>query len=402
MFLEILRLSWKALWERKGRTIGAVVGVTIAFTALSYALLLGQTFKDYTNQFFTSNFQTNVIYVTGTQFTDADVGALSTISGVVSAVPIATARGVVRIPGVVDRLAVTVYGVDPALLRQLLPPTALYDGQMVVGSGTALVGYYVAFDRSTGQQRIAVGTPLSLTVGRKSATVVASGILATGALGFVDTARGFVTDLASFRQLTGITTYNTVVLTLEDSSKIDAVTNEIRSNFPNVDVISPQAILQTINSFLTSFQLFLGLIAGVSTLITALWLYDTMSINVVQRTKEIGVLRSLGFKKRHIMAMFLGEALMIAIIGVVIGAVLLIPLSQMGLPFMNSAQTPQTRGPGQGGFASPGFFNVNSLVLDPVLVAGAAALVVGINLLGGFLPAYRGSRINIVEALRYE
>jgi hypothetical protein len=87
MFLEMLRLSWKALWERKGRTIGAVVGVMIAFTALSYALLLGQTFKDYTNQFFTSNFQTNVIYVTGTQFTDADVGALSTISGVVSAVP---------------------------------------------------------------------------------------------------------------------------------------------------------------------------------------------------------------------------------------------------------------------------------------------------------------------------
>ncbi len=400
MFLEILRLSWKALWERKGRTIGAIVGVVIAFTALSYALLLGQTFKDYTNRFFTSNFQTNVIYVTGTQFTDADVGAFSTISGVVSAVPIATARGVVRIPGSADRLPVTVYGVDSALLPRLFPATALYDGQLVVGGGMVLVGYYVAFDRSTGQQRIAVGTPLSLTVGRRSATVVTSGILATGALGFVDTARGFVMDLASFRQLTGITTYNTVMLTLEDASKIDAVTNEIRANFPNVDVISPQAIQQTINSFLTSFQLFLGLIAGVSTVITALWLYDTMSISVVQRTKEIGVLRALGFKKRHVMAMFLGEALMIAIIGVVIGAALLIPLAQMGLPFTGNAQAQQTRGP----FGGPGsgLLSVDSLVLDPVLMAGTAALVVGINLLGAFLPAYRGGRLNIVEALRYE
>ena len=399
MFLEILRLSWKALWERKGRTIGAIVGVVIAFTALSYALLLGQTFREYTNQFFTSNFQTNVIYVTGTQFTDADVGALSTISGVVSAIPIATARGVVRIPGSADRLPVTVYGVDPALLPRLFPATALYDGQLVVGGGMVLVGYYVAFDRSTGQQRIAVGTPLSLTVGRRSATVVTSGILATGALGFVDTARGFVMDLASFRQLTGIATYNTVMLTLEDASKIDAVTNEIRASFPNVDVISPQAIQQTINSFLTSFQLFLGLIAGVSTLITALWLYDTMSINVVQRTKEIGVLRSLGFKRRHVTALFLGEALMIAVIGVVIGAALLIPLTQMGLPFTGNAQAQQTRGP----FGGPGgFSNIDSLVLDPVLMAGTAALVVGINLLGAFLPAYRGGRINIVEALRYE
>ncbi len=400
MFLEILRLSWKALWERKGRTIGAIVGVVIAFTALSYALLLGQTFKDYTNRFFTSNFQTNVIYVTGTQFTDADVGALSTISGVVSAVPIATARGVVRIPGSADRLPVTVYGVDSALLPRLFPATALYNGQLVVGGGMVLVGYYVAFDRSTGQQRIAVGTPISLTVGRRSATVVTSGILATGALGFVDTARGFVMDLASFRQLTGITTYNTVMLTLEDASKIDAVTNEIRANFPNVDVISPQAIQQTINSFLTSFQLFLGLIAGVSTVITALWLYDTMSISVVQRTKEIGVLRALGFKKRHVMAMFLGEALMIAIIGVVIGAALLIPLAQMGLPFTGNAQAQQTRGP----FGGPGngLLSIDSLVLDPVLMAGTAALVVGINLLGAFLPAYRGGRLNIVEALRYE
>ena len=400
MFLEILRLSWKALWERKGRTIGAIVGVVIAFTALSYALLLGQTFKDYTNQFFTSNFQTNVVYVTGTQFTDADVGALSTISGVVSAIPIATARGIVRIPGSADRLPVTVYGVDSALLPRLFPATALYDGQLVVGGGMVLVGYYVAFDRSTGQQRIAVGTPLSLTVGRRSVTVVTSGILATGALGFVDTARGFVMDLASFRQLTGITTYNTVMLTLEHASKIDAVTNEIRANFPNVDVISPQAIQQTINSFLTSFQLFLGLIAGVSTVITALWLYDTMSISVVQRTKEIGVLRALGFKKRHVTALFLGEALMIAVIGVVIGAALLIPLTQMGLPFTGNAQAQQTRGP----FGGPGsgLFNIDSLVLDPVLMAGTAALVVGINLLGAFLPAYRGGRINIVEALRYE
>ena len=115
----------------------------------------------------------------------------------------------------------------------------------------------------------------------------------------------------------------------------------------------------------------------------------------------VGVLRSLGFKRRHIMTMFLGEALMIAVIGVVIGAVLLIPLTQMGLPFTSNAQTPQTRGPGPGSFGHV-IFNIDSLMLDPVLVAGAAALVVGINLLGAFLPAYRGGRINIVEALRYE
>ena len=404
MLSEVLRLAWNALWERKGRTIGAIIGVVIAFTALSYALLLGQTFKDYTTRFFTSNFQTNVIFVTGAQFTDADVGTLSTINGVETAIPIATARGSVRVAGTTGQTPVTIYGVDPALLRRLLPPTALYDGQLVVGSNLVLVGYYVAFDRSTGQQRVAVGSPVSLTIGRKSVTAVASGILATGSLGFIDTSRGVVMDLSAFRQITGISSYNVVVLYLKDSSLIDSVSNDVRANFPNVDVISPQAILQTINSYLTSFQLFLGLIAGVSTVITALWLYDTMSISVVQRTKEIGILRALGFKRRHVMLMFLAEALIIAGIGVLAGTALLIPLSQSGLPFMGNAGSQPPRAGFPGGFAGPqgGAFAITSLVLDPLLVAATAALVVAINLMGAFLPAYRAGRINIVSALRYE
>ncbi|WP_053240218.1 ABC transporter permease [Pyrobaculum islandicum] len=397
MLLEILRLSWQALWERKGRTVGAIVGVVIAFSALSYALLLGQTFKDYTTRYFTSNFQTNVVYVTGTQFTDADVGTLSTIDGVEAAIPIASARGVVRISGQAAPIPVTVYGVDPALLRQLLPSNVVYDGEMVVGSSMVLIGYYVAFDRSTGQQRISVGSPLSLSIGRRSINAIASGILATGALGYIDTARGVVMDISSFRQATGVTTYSVVVLVLRDPSLVEQVANDVRAAFPNVDVISPQTVLQTINSFLTSFQLFLGLIAGVSTIITALWLYDTMSIGVVQRTKEIGVLRALGYKRRHVLAMFLGEAAIVALLGVAIGVALLFPLSQMGLPFGSqsaSAATPRT--------APHPTFNISHIEVDPLIVAATAALVIGINLLGALLPAYRASRINIVAALRYE
>ncbi len=400
MMSEVARLAWKALWERRGRTIGAIVGVVIAFTALSYAILLGQTFKDYTTRYFTSNFQTNALYVTGGQFTDADVDALSRIDGVELAVPIAAARGVVRIPGASGQIPATVYGVDPALVRRLLPETALYDGELVVASNLVLVGYFVAFDRSTGQQKASVGSPISLTLGRRALSAMVSGILASGMLGFIDTSRGVVMDLSAFRQATGITSYSTVMLFLRDPSLADAVANEVRASFPNVDVISPQAVLQTINSFLTSFQLFLGLIAGVSTVITALWLYDTMSISVVQRTKEIGILRAIGFKKRHVMGMFLMEALIIAAIGVAVGMALLVPLAQSGIPFMSTTQ--QQQAPRGGISPHPPFSSITSLELDPLLITATAALVIAINLVGAFLPAYRAGRIDIVSALRYE
>jgi len=192
-----------------------------------------------------------------------------------------------------------------------------------------------------------------------------------------------------------------------DPSFVDSVVNEIRANYPNVDVISPQAILQTVNTFLTSFQLSLGMLAGVSTVITALWLYDTMSINVVQRTKEIGIMRAVGFRRRHITLMFLGEALIIAAIGVAIGAVLLIPVSQAGLSALFSGGATSAGGgprgvpggpPGFGG----GMFQISSLILDPVILAGTAALVVAVNLLGALVPALRGSRFDLVQALKYE
>ncbi|MEM1615461.1 MAG: ABC transporter permease [Pyrobaculum sp.] len=405
MFAEVFRLAWKALWERKGRTIGAIIGVVIAFSALSYALLLGQTFREYTTSFFTSNFGANTLFVTGSQFTDADVGVISTIPGVDVAVPLAITRGAVRVPGTNNPVPVTVYGVDPSYLPKILHSSSLYQGAMFISSNFVLVGYYVAVDRSTGQQRISAGSALSLSIGRKSSTAVVSGVLATGNIGFFDTARGVIMDLSAFRQITGITSYNVIIVLARDSSQLDSVANEIRANFPNVDVISPQAILQTINSYLTSFQLFSGMLAGVSTVITALWLYDTMSISVVQRTKEIGVMRALGFKRRHVMAMFLTEAFIIAAIGVVIGIALLIPMSQVRLSALFSGGASQApRGGPQGGPAGGfgNFMNISQLVLDPLIIAATASLVIAVNVAGAFLPAFRGGRINIVQALRYE
>jgi len=214
-------------------------------------------------------------------------------------------------------------------------------------------------------------------------------------------------DLSTFRQLTGITSYNVVIVLARDPSLVDSVANEIRANYPTADVISPQAILQSVNTFLTSFQLFLGMLAGVSTVITALWLYDTMSINVVQRTKEIGIMRAVGFRRRHITLMFLSEALIIAAIGVAIGAILLIPVSQAGLSTLFSGGATSAGGgprgvpggpPGFGG----GMFQISSLILDPVILAETAALVVAVNLLGALVPAVRGSRIDLVQALKYE
>ncbi|MEM5827561.1 MAG: FtsX-like permease family protein [Pyrobaculum sp.] len=397
---ELFKMSWQGLWERKGRTIGAIIGVVIAFTALSYALLLGETFKAYLTDYFTKNFQTNLISVSGAMFTDADVATLSMIEGVASVVPIATARGVVKTSSG-SSIPVTLYGLDPSYLEFVLPRTALYKGDMFISSNFVLIGYFVSFDRTTGEEKVSVGSPASLSVGRRSQTIIASGVLSTGTIAFFDTRRAVLIDINTFRHLTGVTTYNVVLLFVDDTSKIEAISREIRANFPNVDVVSPLAVLESINNFFTSFQMFLAVVAGVSTLITALWLYDTMSINVLHRTREIGIMRSIGFRRRQILTLFLGEAFLIALIGIAIGMALLIPLSNAG-PAALFGQRTSSAAAGDFGARHAFVMEMDKLVLDPVTIATTAFIVLSINLAGALLPAIRASRINIVQALRYE
>ncbi|WP_193322940.1 ABC transporter permease [Pyrobaculum calidifontis] len=391
MLFELLRLSWKALWERRGRTIGAIVGVVIAFTALSFSLLLTQTMKEAVAEFFEKNFGLNIVMLVGSLFTDADVASLSSIEGVEAVVPMVAYRGRVRVPGSGEFIAANVYAINPADVPRVIPQAALHDGQLFVGQGFALAGYYIAYDRSTGEQRVGPGSIISLDLEKKAVSLVVAGVLAVGSIGFFSTATGVVIDLSEYRRLTGFEKYNVLVVVARDSSLVDDIISEVRARFPTAEILSPQVILKSINAFLTGFQAFLGLVAGVSTVITALWLYDTMSISVLQRTREIGIMRAVGFKRRHITLMFLGEAFIIAAIGVAIGSVLLVPLSDIDLSTLFNA------GPDMS-FLPPG----TRLIIDPTAVAAAVMVVVAVNLIGALAPAIRASRIRLVEALKYE
>ncbi|MGC8583280.1 MAG: ABC transporter permease [Thermoproteus sp.] len=406
--LAELSLAWKALWERKGRTIGTIVGVMIAFAALSLAVSVGNSFKASTQEFFASSFGVNNVYIVGQSFTDADVATITSYISpyAVAVVPVASAPATVQVPGG-GSMAATLYGVPAQNVSALIPNTALYAGTDAVAGPIALAGYYVAFDEVTGQQRLYVGTPIVLSYRGKTHTLVTGGIIAAGAPSpALNTMTAVVVDINEFRSITGIDTYRTIVVTLRSQDDLAQIQSLLKSIFPNAEVFSPQSISQTITAFFTGLELFLGLVSGVSTVITALWLYDTMTISVLQRTKEFGILRAVGFKRRQITAMMLYEALIIAAVGIAAGAALMAPLGLVKINFFalagQNVQIPSVRGRGFGPFRGPGAFGSVSLSPDPRIAALAALLVLAVNLIGALIPAVRAGRLDIVEALRYE
>ncbi len=147
---------------------------------------------------------------------------------------------------------------------------------------------------------------------------------------------------------------------------------------PNDFNINQQEILtQTfgpISLVIASIGLF---ITGLSLFVGGIGIMNIMFVSVTERTKEIGIRKAIGARRRTILMQFLTEAAALCLMGGIIGLAIAFPLSLVVNQFLPTA-----------------------MPLSVVFIAIAISLVVG--LISGFLPAYRAARMDPVEALRYE
>ncbi len=126
--------------------------------------------------------------------------------------------------------------------------------------------------------------------------------------------------------------------------------------------------------------LFLGAIAGISLLVGGIGIMNIMLVSVTERTREIGIRKAVGAKRRDILLQFLVEAIVLSVLGGALG----ILLGWAGsLAISNMSESLDT-------YVSPG----------AVMLATSFSVAVG--LFFGLYPAYRASRLNPIEALRYE
>jgi putative ABC transport system permease protein len=126
-----------------------------------------------------------------------------------------------------------------------------------------------------------------------------------------------------------------------------------------------------------------GATIAVALVLGSIGLLNTMAMAVFERTGEIGLLRALGWKRRRIIGLLMGEAWALGLLGVVAGSILAV----LGMRLMMLSPT------------SRGF-------IDPSLPPAAFAIGLGmgacLTILGGLYPAIRASRLEPTEALRHE
>jgi len=138
-------------------------------------------------------------------------------------------------------------------------------------------------------------------------------------------------------------------------------------------------------------KILLGFIGTLTLGIGGVGLMNIMLVSVTQRTREIGVQKALGARRRYILMQFLAEALTITFIGGVLGIILAYAVAlSVGRLTLYSA------------FAKNGEAGDIRLIIAPGTLIAATLILAAVGLVSGMVPAFRASRLDPIEALRYE
>lgn len=145
------------------------------------------------------------------------------------------------------------------------------------------------------------------------------------------------------------------------------------------NVMNQQDIVATASSITSTFTALLAAVAGISLIVGGIGIMNMMLTNVTERTREIGLRKAIGAKRRDISMQFLAEAVMLTLFGGIVGVALGWSVS-FGVMYFGILQT--------------------SVSITSVLLAFGVST--GIGIVFGYYPAQRAARMNPIEALRYE
>jgi putative ABC transport system permease protein len=177
-------------------------------------------------------------------------------------------------------------------------------------------------------------------------------------------------------------------ITANTKSDPETVKNEIESTVNGTSAITKSDYSKQIEGIMSTVTLFVGAIASVALLVGVISIINIMLVNVSERTREIGVLKAIGFTNREILGIILAEAGLLGFIASIMGIIVAAILMEIGIMFF--AQ--------QLGMDSISLAQTLPLWLVAGVIGGATLL----SVLAGLYPAWRASRLNVVEALRYE
>lgn len=363
--------------------LGMIIGVSSVIVLVSIAQGSAQNVTSQINQLGTNLLTINT-FGTDLSLTEDKISELGELDGVKAISPVVSGRVNVK----KDRTSsqVTLTGTNAAY--SAVRDTKVKQGRFitdldseyrqkiaVIGSETATA--FFGLENPVGQYLQIEGTSFKIV-----------GVLASKGSSMGQSGDNVViVPLSTGQRLVKSTTINQVYLQGKSEDQMDFVMNEVKmkmaSLYPNksdsYSVTNQQDIMDTMSSVSDTMTMMLGGIASISLLVGGIGIMNIMLVSVSERTKEIGIRKAIGAKRRDVLLQFLIEAVVLSGVGGLIGI-----LSGIGL----------------GKILSLTMELAVSFSSSVMLGAFLFSLVVGVVF--GVFPANKASKLNPIQALRYE
>ncbi|MBI5148312.1 ABC transporter permease [Candidatus Pacearchaeota archaeon] len=405
MIADFFGLALNSIKKRKLRSGLTIIGIIIGIAAIVALISIGQGLQNYIDEEF-SKLGSNKIIVMGkstavaggpaasslsaSPLTKKDVETINRVNDVRGATGILIKSAKISYKGETKYLMLAGISTNSEAMKLLgsMEPIEAEVGRELKQTDTysALIRYGVAHDVFKKE----VDVKDRILINDREFNVV--GIVGKLGNSFADNTLAIPLDIA--REL-----FNEPELVSEiivevketDAQTTEEIKNALRKarnekeGEETFEVQTTEELRASLGSILSIITVVLAGIAAISLLVGGIGIMNSMYTNVLERTREIGIMKAVGAKNSHILLIFLIEAGMFGLVGGVIGAAL-----GTGLALMVS------------NIATNFGFSFLSIKINYILMLGALAFSFIIGCISGILPAIRASKLKPVEALRYE
>lgn len=370
--LPIKSQTLRMLWRRRGRTLLTVLGISIGLAAV---ITLGGLTKGFIREF-NRVATTSDVDLMVRQEGSSDIGY--------SAIDERVGRQIAALPGVKS-----VSGLIIGMVTLEHAPTVPFFIVMGYAPHEPAIQHFTIVEGRglVGNREIIMGRPAATMLKTRVGQTIRLGESNFRVVGLYETGTaweesGGVISLRDAQQLLGkprqVTLYGIKLESLQD---VALIRRQIEA-MPGLAVSLSTEFTETMPE-MQNLNVMMGAISALAILVGGIGMMNTVFMSVFERTREIGTLRALGWRRRRVLGMVLRESVALSLLGVVGGLLLSLLLSALLRQL-----------PAWGGWLV--------VIFSWGLVAQALGIALGLGAVGGAYPAWRASRLSPVEALRYE